>query len=140
MAGSTRHWIGCLGSHNSEIEKGADKVNSERIEPYEIVRTNSGERLLLPYMESAYEGIDRAVKQEDLKKDGTPKVYGRNIYVRTGPGSSFHNTLKYGDVVRYDPAKEALADPIRAEIAQLHRELEEAKSRLLGVYDDHPSV
>lgn len=107
-----------------------------RIEPYEIVRTHTGERLIPPYME-LWNDREWAILQDGLKKDGTPsygRVSGRGFYVKSAQS---RYGINYGDWVRYDPAKEVITNSIRAEIKQLEKEITDAKARLLGVYSDN---
>ena len=108
-------------------------MQDKRIEPYELVQISTGKRVMPPYMNtSSYYDGHRAVLVEGLKKDGTPSMgtgAGR-IWVK-GLGSHWMNLW---DFVRYDEAKEAQAEPIRAEVAELRAALEEAEARLLSLY------
>lgn len=111
-------------------------MRGQRVEPFEIVKTDTGERLIPPYMETTYaEGEFTAVKESGLKKDGTPSAanhHGR-IWVRN-PKLSHGRWGEYGSWVRYDPYHEAMAEPTRKEIARLEQELVQAKNRLIEVY------
>lgn len=110
---------------------------NERIEPYELAHIGTGKRVTPPYMADGHYG-PHAVLREGLKKDGTPSMgtmAGRlSIYDPTNESRS--RWINLNQYVRYDAAQEALADPIRAEIARLRLTLEGAEARLLDVYKE----
>jgi hypothetical protein len=115
---------------------------AQRIEPFEIVQSSTGERIIPPYMETdsylQYVGPDqppktvmgyKAVLSEGLKKDGTPSFSNHRGRIFITPYRTH-----YGDWFRYDPEKEDTATVIREIIANLEQQLVAAKQELLDLY------
>lgn len=95
-----------------------------------VVNVVTGEIWTPALLRRAYFGV-QAYRPDDLKKNGEPKAYARapEVLDTEEKPNVWRNAVAF-----YLPDREAQAEPIRARIAELEKEVQQQKGQLAKLY------